>query len=138
MKSLYILLIAFIFLSFSNQSFSQQKEAQHFGAEETFKYWAGEEPWEGIEVSNGQYWSSNHYTKEYILYMELKVPVDMAKYFIKDNNLQITDDELELPDDAPDWFKPPKGFKKYKAGSQGSKYFINPETGDMFMYEVQL
>lgn len=138
MKSLLILLTIITSQFFSSTSFSQEKDGIHHGAEETFKYWAGEEPWEGIEVFNGQYWASDHFTKEYILYMELKVPVEMAKHFISDNNLQITDDELEIPDDAPQWFNPPKGFKKYRAGSQGSKYFINPETGYMFMYEVQL
>ncbi len=114
------------------------QDGMHYGAKETFKYWAGEDPWEGIVVLNGQYWSSAHWTKEYIMYMDVKVPIEMALSFIADNGLQATNDDVKFPKDAPEWFNPPKDFKEYKAGNQGSKYFINTETGHMFMYEVQL
>ena len=140
MKNLSILFYSFIFLSLSNLSYGQDNKGMHYGATETFKYWAGEDPWEGIDVLNGQYWSSAHFTKEYIMYMEVIVPTEMALNFIKDeyNKLKLTDDEVKFPTDAPEWFKPPSGFKEYKKGNQGSKYFINTETGHMFMYEIQL
>ncbi|CAA6824281.1 MAG: Unknown protein [uncultured Aureispira sp.] len=136
MKHLLILLCSLLFLTISKQAYAQ--DDIHYGAEETFQYWAGAAPWEGIEVLNGQYWSSAHWSKEYILYMEVNVPVKMALDFIKDNRLKITADEVKFPEDAPDWFQPLSSFKEYEAGSQGSKYFINTATGHMFIYEVQL
>ena len=103
----------------------QDQEGMHYGANETFKYWAGEEPWEGIDVLNGQYWASSHFTKEYIMYMEVIIPLDMAINFITDNKLEKINDTEKFPNDAPEWFKPTKGCEEYKAGYQGSKYFIN-------------
>lgn len=107
----------------------------HVGALETFRYWADAEPTADTQVLNGQYWSSSHFTKEYIMYLELRTP--WAKDFPHDNGLERTDYELQIPTDAPAWFIPPDGFEIWK-GSQGSRYFIDPETGHMFIYEVQL
>ncbi len=140
LKKISLLLYAFLFLSLTNFSYGQDQEGMHYGAKETFKYWAGEEPWEGIDVRNGQYWSSSHFTKEYIMYMEVIVPIEMALSFINDkyNRLELVDEEVKFPSDAPEWFQPPTNYKEYKGGNQGSKYFINTETGHMFMYEIQL
>lgn len=142
MRNPHILFCFFIFFFVSNVTLGQDEEEIHYGAKETFKYWAGEEPWEGIDVKNGQYWSSAHFTKEYIMYMEVILPKDMAQDFITDeyNKLELLEDKymVNLPDDKPDWFKPPKDFKVYKRGSQGSLYFIDLDTGNMFMYEIQL
>lgn len=136
MQNLIIVLSFFLALAISEQSYGQ--DDIHYGAEETFEYWAGAAPWEGIEVLNGQYWSSAHWSKEYILYMEVTVPVKMALDFIEDNHLKTVNDEVKFPKEAPNWFHPSSAFKEYKAGSQGSKYFINTETGHLFIYEVQL
>lgn len=114
------------------------QDGMHYGAKETFRYWAGEDPWEGVTVKNGQYWASAHWTKEYIMYMEVIVPKEIAKHFITDNKLVLTNDKVKYPSDAPSWFKPKKTMKEYKAGSQGSKYFIDLNTGHMFIYEVQM
>tara|TARA_R100000951_G_C2630931_1_gene177627 strand:- start:547 stop:969 length:423 start_codon:yes stop_codon:yes gene_type:complete len=140
MKKAHFLFCSILFLFVTKVSFGQDKEGVHYGANETFKYWAGEEPWEGIDVKNGQYWSSAHFTKEYIMYMEVIVPKDMALSFVNDeyNKLELVEGKINLPDDKPDWFKPPKDFKVYKRGSQGSLYFIDLDTGYMFIYEIQL
>jgi hypothetical protein len=39
---------------------------------DSYKYWAGTEPADDIQVLNGQYWQSGHRTKEYILYLQIK------------------------------------------------------------------
>jgi len=139
-KKLHALLFIFPLFFVTNISFGQNNNGMHYGAKETFKYWAGEEPWKGIDVKNGQYWSSAHFTKEYILYMELIIPKEMLLDFINDdyNKLELTEDEVSLPSDSPEWFKSPKDFKVYKRGHQGSLYFVNIDTGYMFMYEIQL
>jgi hypothetical protein len=140
MKKLTIYFFLFVILLVSKTSMGQDEVGMHFGANETFKYWAGEDPWEGIDVKNGQYWSSDHITKEYIMYMEVIVPKEMAQSFINDeyNKLELTQETPGLPNNAPEWFKPPKDFKVYKRGRQGSIYFIDTDTGYMFIYEVQL
>ncbi|MEM6265694.1 MAG: hypothetical protein AAGI38_24540 [Bacteroidota bacterium] len=140
MKKLPIILCLLPFLFLSNMVIGQDNEGMHYGAKETFTYWAGEEPWEGIEVKHGQYWSSAHFSKEYIMYMEVIVPKSTALNFINDshNKLELAGDGVDLPDGAPDWFTPPKSFKVYTREWQGSMYFIDTNTGHMFMYEVQL
>jgi hypothetical protein len=105
------------------------------GANETYRYWADQEPDSTVKPINGEYWNSSHFTKEYKLYMELKVKPEWTKSFAAYNNLK--SGKYEILSDAPKWFKPPKDFEVWD-GSQGSKYFINSKTGHMFMYEVQL
>ena len=107
----------------------------HVGAIETFRYWAGGEPSEDTEVLNGQYWSSPHFTKEYVMYLELRT--SWAKGFASENGLSKAAENWKLPDDIPGWFTPPETYDVW-SGSQGSLYFIDPQTGHMFMYEVQL
>ena len=137
MKPLAYTLFTLLFLTFSNLSLGQDEDGMHYGALETFRYWADEDPWEGITVFHGQYWASSHFSKEYILYMELKVPTETAQNFILDNGLEPANDKEKYPSDAPKWFNPSANLKEY-AGAQGSKYFIDVHTGHMFMYEVQL
>jgi len=45
-----------------------------------------------------------------------------------------------MPYDAPEWFAPKVGQKVYieKGITQGSMYFVNEETGEVFLYEIQL
>ena len=90
-----------------------------------------------MKVLNGQYWSSPHFTKEYIMYLELIGPKKLIQRFPNDNRLTISDKKVSLPKDAPSWFQPPKDYEIW-LGKQGSLYFINPTTGHAFFYEVQL
>jgi hypothetical protein len=103
-----------------------------------YTYWAGEKP-NDIKVINGQYWESAHWSKEYILYMELKATRLWRKEFIKQNNLVVTTD-YEIPDDAPSWFKLNSGFKMWKPSGfdQGSLYLEDSVTEHFFIYEIQL
>lgn len=105
------------------------------GGLETFRYWAEGEPGSSTEVLNGQYWSSSHFTKEYIMYLELRS--SWAKDFPTENGLQRAVGPLEIPKDAPDWFSPSEDYDVW-IGSQGSLYFIDPNSGHMFFHEVQL
>jgi hypothetical protein len=105
------------------------------GGAETYKFWAGTDPDSTMKVLNGEYWSYGHFTKEYKLYMEIKVKPTTAKYFVTDNNLKAG--KYEILNGAPKWFKPPKDFEVWD-GRQGSKYYINAKTGHIYMYEVQL
>ena len=111
-------------------------EQIYVGGLRTYRYWAESDPIPGkVEVLNGQYWSSAHFTKEYIMYLEMKTI--WAMEFAVENGLQRATTEPTLPKNAPVWFDPPKNFEVW-TGSQGSLYFIDPESGHMYIYEVQL
>ena len=105
------------------------------GGVETYKFWAGENPDSTRKVLNGEYWSYSHFTKEYKMYMEIKVKPSTAKYFITDNNLKRG--KYQILSGVPKWFKPPKDYEVW-SGTQESKYYINTKTGHIYMYEVQL
>lgn len=87
------------------------------------------------QVLNGQYWSSPHFTKEYILYLEMIGP--WVKDFPTTNGLSRAEGKVSIEKDAPAWFTPPDSYEVW-VGTQGSLYFIDPGTDHMYMYEVQL
>jgi len=107
---------------------------------ETYKFWAGEPPSKNVDVIHGRYWQSAHWSKEYVMYLDLTAPSDWRLEFIKQNNLVKTTEQYGFPSDAPDWFKPTKSFRTFvQAGSgQGSVYYEDTLTGRMLIYETQL
>jgi hypothetical protein len=107
---------------------------------EAYKLWAGEKPMNEVMVIHGKYWSSSHWSKEYIVYLEIKAPSIWRKEFFKQNELIHTRTNLEIPSDAPTWFKPTPNFKTWvsKDSIEGSKYFEDTASGHMFIYEIQL
>ena len=132
MKNIVAVLFFFGFLANSTVCSAQTHVV---GGAKTYRFWAGEDPDSTIKVINGEYWSYAHFTKEYKMFLELKVKPDLAKSFITDNSLK--EGKYREINDAPKWFKPPKDWGVWE-GSQGSIYYINLESGHMYMYEVQL
>jgi hypothetical protein len=119
--------------------FSSCSEIKTNDPVQSYKYWAGSLPPSNVKVIHGKYWQSAHWSKEYIMYLELEAPTNWINQFNIQNNLKPADDAA-LPSDAPSWFKPSKTVRVFKqAGSdQGSRYFEDPLAGKMFVYEVQL
>lgn len=130
-------LIALAFIIFTLTSCS---ETQTSDAKKTFKYWAGTNPPSDIEILNGQYWQSGHWTKEYIMYLKLKPSKTWWNEFINQNSLTVDTTKWTKPDDAPSWFEPTENSKQYgQLGfSQGSRYFQDTSTGVCYIYEIQL
>jgi len=109
-------------------------------ANEVFELWSGNEP-KNVNVKNGKYWRSSHFTLEYIVYLDFQTSKDWIEKFKKENRLEIQKSKtLNLPSDAPSWFVPKSGFTCYsqKGFNQGSLYFFNEETGEVLLYEIQL
>jgi hypothetical protein len=104
-----------------------------------YQYWAGEKPNERIEVINGRYWGSAHWSKEYIMYLELKASPLWRAEFIRQNNLKL-DTFYAISDDAPSWFKPIGSYKIWRPSGfdQGSVYFEDTVEGHLFIYDIQL
>jgi hypothetical protein len=107
---------------------------------ECYHLWSGEEPPSDIKVLHAKYWQSSHWTKEYILYMELTAPLKWRKNFIEQNHLVRDSTTWIAPSNAPYWFMPKTNYLKWRLyqSDEGSKYFEDTITGEMFLYEIQL
>jgi hypothetical protein len=106
---------------------------------ECYRLWSGEEPPSDVKVLNAKYWQSPHWTKEYILYMELTAPSKWRKEFIKENHLTLDSNEWMPPSDIPHWFLPTTNYLQWKLyQSDESSIFEDTVTGKMFLYEIQL
>lgn len=108
---------------------------------ETFKHWAGTKPPDDLELLEGRYWQSAHWTKEYIMYLKLKPSKKWWDEFLKQNHIPEYKDEWTIPTDAPSWFKPTDKSIRYGVKDDldlGSIYFRDTITGICYIYEIQL
>ncbi len=107
---------------------------------EAYKYWAGGAPPSEIQVLNGKYWESAHWSMEYIVYLRLKVTDKWWSEFVESNQLIKNSSTWIRSSDAPDWFLPPANFIRYKRDDdfQNSRYFHDPQSGECYIYEIQL
>jgi len=137
MNRIIIFTITLVALSFVQTSCHRKRSEN---PREVYSLWAGEAPPKDVKVLKGRYWQSAHFTKEYIVYMELIAPREWMQAFIEQNKLKIENHDRETPIDAPDWFKPPGDHIVWTPSgfSQGSKYFIDSAYTHMFLYEIQL
>ena len=108
--------------------------------QETYKYWAGNNPPNDLELIKGQYWESAHWTKEYIMFMKIKPTTEWWNEFIKQNQLLLNKGKWTIPSEAPDWFNPTKNTIKYNSSDimNQSIYLRDTLTGVCFIYESQL
>jgi len=105
----------------------------------TYTYWAGQSPTKDVQPIHGKYWESAHWSKEYIMYMEVKASPLWMSEFIKQNNLIKPKTPEDIPSDAPSWFKPDKNSVIYtRRYGEGSLYYVNTKTQKVFIYEIQL
>jgi hypothetical protein len=106
-----------------------------------YQYWAGTSPAAGLTIHHASYWQSGHFTKEYILWMEIEAPAQWRQAFISQNNLQPgTNNQPLLSSDKPSWFIIPPHAKTFvpKIFTQNAAYYIDSQRGRLFIYEIQL
>lgn len=116
-------------------------ETRTSDAKETFKYWAGTNAPDDLEILGGQYWQSAHWTREYIVYLKFISTEEWWSEFLRQNNLSADKDNWTLPIDAPAWFMPSDSSIRYRGGEdfdQGSRFFRDTTTGVCYIYEIQL
>jgi len=133
-KTTFLLLLTIFLLT----SCSEKKTEN---PEETYKYWAGTNPPTNLELLNGEYWQSAHWTKEYIMYLKFKPTKDWWEDFLKQNFITIDKQDWTMPSDAPSWFNPSVNSVRYGGSGdfdQGSRYFYDATTGISYIYEIQL
>ena len=133
----FFLLVSLVLFSLFQTSCHRKRTEN---PKEVYRLWAGEEVPSNIKVLKGKYWQSAHFTKEYIVYMELVAPREWMQHFIEQNKLKIENQDREIPADAPEWFKPPTDHIVWTPSgfSQGSRYFIDTAYSHMLLYEIQL
>jgi hypothetical protein len=107
---------------------------------DSYKYWAGTEPTDDVKVLNGQYWQSGHWTKEYILYLQIKPTDQWWDEFVKQNKLQTDNEDWIKSSDSPAWFQLTGNIEIYKHADDfnDSRYFRDKVTGECYIYEIQL
>ena len=130
--------LAFILLGISIISCSEKNSEN---PEEVYYLWSGTKPTNEVKLINGKYWQSAHFSKEYKMYLELSATNNWTSEFIKQNNLKLlTSTTIDLPLDAPIWFKVKSGCKVFVPSgfSHGSLYFLDNKTRHLLIYEIQL
>ena len=109
---------------------------------EVYQLWSGIKPTDEIKVINGKYWESAHWSREYILFLELETDGNFLNKFKKQNNLIIDTTKIDYSiSEKPDWFNPSKKSIKYKINDnldQGSRYYQDSTSNKIFIYEIQL
>ena len=134
MKKLAFVIITLFFLTGCS-------EVKTTDPQEVYKYWAGSEAPENLQLMNGQYWESSHWSREYIMYLKMRPTTNWEKEFINQNRLQVDKENWYKPSDTPTWFNPIENSVMYRSGDdfdQGSRYFKDTITGDFYIYEIQL
>ena len=58
-------------------SLSSCSEINTTNPAETYKYWSGTSTFSDLELLNGQYWQSSHWTREYIMYLKFKLTISL-------------------------------------------------------------
>ncbi|MBI1288407.1 MAG: hypothetical protein GC178_12615 [Flavobacteriales bacterium] len=109
---------------------------------EAWKYWLGIEVPQQVELYNGEYYQSPHFTLEYELFLKFKTDkswfIELAAY----NNLELdtTGNDWARWTELPAWFKPDKYSLTYCKDQtdvfERSRYIINPKTGVCYVYET--
>lgn len=136
-----IVKIKTLILILSILSLSSCSEINTNNAKETYKYWSGGDAPSDLELIKGQYWQSSHWTKEYIMYLELKPSESWWNEFLKQNNISFDRADWTKPTDAPIWFNPSENSIRFGGNTdfdQGSRYFKDTLTGVCYIYEIQL
>lgn len=108
--------------------------------EQVYKYWSGLSAPADLELLEGQYWQSAHWTKEYIMFLKFKPTKEWWASFLDQNQLLI-DNQWVRPSNAPEWFTPSDKTVMYSSGDtfeQGSRYFRDTLTNECYIYEIQL
>ena len=138
MKQLFILLL----LSFTLTACSEKKTND---ALESYRYWTGTRYWAGtnppsdLNLIEGKYWQSYHWTKEYIVYLKFTATKTWWDDVMELNNFSEDNGEWTIPNDAPVWFKPSEDSIRYRSNlSRNSRYFRDELTGICYIYEIQL
>jgi len=109
--------------------------------ETAFKYWSGNTAPSELHLRKAKYWESSHWTKEYVIYLELEPDVELWNDYIKSNSLSINDRKWVKQKGTPTWFNPPSNstsWSSMNALGQGTRFFKDENSGVCWIYDIQL
>lgn len=111
--------------------------------QKAYQYWTKSNAEVPLQIINGQYWQSAHWSHECVLYLEIADGNHWWKNFMTENNLILDSVETQQMgfQEKPHWFLPAKSSVKYKENSnfdQGSRYFFDSISNKIYIYEIQL
>jgi hypothetical protein len=108
--------------------------------ENAFGYWSGMKPPEGMEIFEGKYNRSPHFTMEYEFILKFKPTEKWWKEYISINELKIDTIKNNWSKNIklPKWFNTNENYTIYSKNDEldHSRYFINPSTGICYIYET--
>ncbi|MFT3911656.1 MAG: hypothetical protein QM737_19695 [Ferruginibacter sp.] len=105
-----------------------------------YKYWSGSKAPKEIELIHARYWESSHWSKEYIMYMELKAPTHWIQEYIEQNKLIKAGNAKITANDIPAWFNPSAKSKIYTMADSTNRsvYYYDSLNHKLLIYEIQL
>jgi len=119
-----------------------------YDSEKAYDYWENGAIGEEVEIVNGQFWKSGHWTYEYVVFLELRPSKKWKNKFFQtyrssENQLGKYNSEnsnhlTHGPNwfESPDWFKPNSEFEVY--AGYGGNYYWNEKENILLFYEMQL
>ncbi|MEQ6124060.1 hypothetical protein AAON49_07675 [Pseudotenacibaculum sp. MALMAid0570] len=105
-----------------------------------FEYWAGFSPGDSIQILNGQYYQSPHFTLEYEAFLKIKPTIYWWKALVNQKKLVRDTSEWNrfTNNDIPKWFSLNKEYYMYKPKDvhNRSRFFIHKETRIVLIYDT--
>ncbi|NRD24925.1 hypothetical protein HNV10_16845 [Winogradskyella litoriviva] len=119
-----------------------------YDSEKAYVHWENGHIGEDVEIINGQFWKSGHWTYEYVVFLELKPSKKWITRFFKiyrsEENLlgKYNSDNTNHLTRGPDWFETPNWFKPNSEfivySGYGGNYYWNQKENILLFYEMQL
>lgn len=105
-----------------------------------FNRWAGYDAPADIKVLHGRYWESAHWTREYIVHLDMEWPKEYVANYISDNHLTPIDSMPPLGADTPEWFAPSPSMRSWSTGAGGNftVFLEDTLTRRVLLFERQL
>lgn len=119
-----------------------------YDSEKAYEHWENGNIGEDVEIINGQFWKSGHWTYEYVVFLELKPSIKWKDEFFKlyrakenqvgkynsQNSTHLTNGPNWF--ENPEWFNPNSEFDVYKG--YGGNFYWNNKENTLLFYEMQL
>ena len=138
-RKIFILLIPFLISSCGIETYD---------AEKAYGHWENGAIDEEVEIVNGQFWKSGHWTYEYSVFLELRPSKKWKEKFFElykadENLVGQYDSEKKYHQiqaahwfEKPDWFNPNSEFQIYRG--YGGNFYWNEKENTLLIFEIQL
>jgi len=105
-----------------------------------YENWANQVPPENVEVINGKYWQSAHWTLEYMAYLEIKTDSVWVNKLLENSKYVVSEKAIRFSSDKPEWFNPPKSYQVYVSDRRNidSAFFVSTDKRHIFIFDIQI